>query len=92
MSSTCRRWCAKLFAKDVANPSTWTNANINIAGSLGSVFANNWTLEFMVYKDATNSATFSQTQQTLISIGDATDSTGGCGCIMICLKTGIASN
>ena len=23
---------AKLFAKDVANPSTWTNANINIAG------------------------------------------------------------
>ena len=31
----------------------------------------------MVYKDATNSATFSQTQQTLISIGDATDSTGG---------------
>ena len=69
---------AKLFAKDVANPSTWTNANINIAGSsLGSVFANNWTLEFMLYKDATNSATFSQTQQTLISIGDATDSTGG---------------
>ena len=34
-------------------------------------------LSLWFYKDATNGATFSQTQQTLISIGDATDSTGG---------------
>jgi len=68
----------KLFGRDVANPSNWTNANINISGaSLSNVFANNWTLEFMIYKDATNSATLSQTQQTLFSVGDATDSTGG---------------
>ena len=31
----------------------------------------------MLHKDATNSQTLSQTQQTLVAIGDATDATGG---------------
>ena len=37
-----------------------------------------WTIEFMLFKDAANNNnTHSQTQQTLIAIGDATLSTGG---------------
>ena len=69
---------AKFFAKDVANPSNWENAYLKFVGSnLGNTFANDWTLDFMIYKDATNSDTHSQTQHTLVAIGDATDATGG---------------
>lgn len=69
---------AKLFGKDVATPANWENAAIKFpAADLGTKLGDDWTIEFMLYKDATNSQTHSQTQQTLLSIGDATDATGG---------------
>ena len=69
---------AKLFGKDTANPSNWENAAIQLtAANLSTRLNNDWTLEFMLYKDATNSQTHSQTQQTLVAIGDAEDATGG---------------
>ena len=69
---------AKLLGEDVANPGTWENAAIKFeAADLGTKLNDDWTLEFMLYKDAANSQTQSQTQQTLVAIGDATVSTGG---------------
>jgi hypothetical protein len=69
---------AKLFGKDIASPSNWENAAIKFAAAdLGTKLNGDWTIEFMLYKDATNSDTHSQTQQTLLAIGDATDATGG---------------
>jgi len=69
---------AKLFGKDIATPANWENAAIQFtSASLGTKLSDDWTLEFMLYKDATNSQTHSQTQQTLVAIGDATDATGG---------------
>jgi hypothetical protein len=69
---------AKLFGKDVATPANWENAAIKFAAAdVGTKLGDDWTLEFMLYKDATNSQTHSQTQQTLVAIGDATDATGG---------------
>jgi len=69
---------AKLFGYDVATPLNWENAAVKIPGSdLGTKLDDNWTLEFMLYKDSANSNTHSQTQETLLSIGDATDLTGG---------------
>ena len=69
---------AKLFGKDVATPANWENAAIKFAAAdLGTKLNADWTIEFMLYKDATNSQTHSQTQQTLVAIGDATDATGG---------------
>ena len=69
---------AKFFGKDVAVPANWENAAIKFAAAdLGTKLNEDWTIEFMLYKDATNSDTHSQTQQTLLSIGDATDATGG---------------
>jgi len=69
---------AKLFGKDVATPANWENAAIKFAADdLGTKLGEDWTIEFMLYKDATNSQTHSQTQQTLVAIGDATDATGG---------------
>ena len=69
---------AKLFGKDVATPANWENAAIKFAAAdVGTKLGDDWTIEFMLYKDATNSQTHSQTQQTLLSIGDATDTTGG---------------
>ena len=69
---------AKLFGKDVAIPANWENAAIKFAAAnLGTKLNADWTIEFMLYKDATNSQTHSQTQQTLVAIGDATDATGG---------------
>ena len=69
---------AKIFARDVATPANWVNAYIQVPSSeLGSKLGDNWTLEFMLYHDATNSDTHSQTQQTLVSIGDAAEATGG---------------
>ncbi|AGN33923.1 structural protein [Synechococcus phage S-CAM8] len=69
---------AKLLAKDVGTPANWENSAIKFtAASLGTKLADNWTLEFMLYKDAANSQTHSQTEQTLFAIGDAADATGG---------------
>ena len=69
---------AKIFARDVATPANWVNAYIQVPSSeLGAKLGADWTLEFMLYHDATNSDTHSQTQQTLVSIGDAAEATGG---------------
>ena len=69
---------AKLFGYDVATPANWENAAIQFtAANLGTKLADSWTLEFTLHKDSTNSQTLSQTQQTLVAIGDATDTTGG---------------
>ena len=70
---------AQILGKDTVTPTTWVNSAIQINGSdLGTKMTNDWTIEFMLYKDAVgNNNTHSQTQQTLIAIGDATLSTGG---------------
>ena len=69
---------AKLFGKDVATPANWENAAVKILGTeLSGKLDEEWTLEFMLYHDSANSDTHGQTQQTLVSIGDATDTTGG---------------
>ena len=69
---------AKLFARDIATPANWENAYIQIpAADLGTKLSGDWTIEFMLYNDSANTDTHSQTQQTLIAIGDATDATGG---------------
>ena len=69
---------AKFFGKDIVTPANWENAAIKFAAAdLGTKLNEDWTIEFMLYKDATNSDTHSQTQQTLLAIGDATDATGG---------------
>jgi hypothetical protein len=61
-----------------ASPSTWENAAIKIpAATLGATLANDWTLEFMLYKNGSEYQSHSQTQYTLLNIGDATDATGG---------------
>ena len=65
-------------AYQTATPSTWENSNIKItAASLGTKLADDWTCEFMVYKNGSEYNDFSQTQVTLMAIGDATVSTGG---------------
>lgn len=69
---------AKFFGRDIATPANWENAVISInSDSILDRLGGDWTLEFMLYKDSTNTQTHSQTQQTLFAIGDATDSTGG---------------
>ena len=69
---------AKLFAYDIATPANWENAAVKFdAADLGTKLGDDWTLEFMLYKDSANTQTHSQTQQTLVSIGDATNATGG---------------
>ena len=61
-----------------ASPSTWENAAIKIpAASLGTNLNDSWTLEFMLYKNGSEYQSHSQTQYTLLNIGDATDATGG---------------
>ena len=61
-----------------ASPSTWENAAIKIpAASLGTILNDSWTLEFMLYKNGSEYQSHSQTQYTLLNIGDATDATGG---------------
>ena len=61
-----------------ASPSTWENAAIKIpAASLGTKLNDSWTLEFMLYKNGSEYQSHSQTQYTLLNIGDATDATGG---------------
>ena len=65
-------------AYQTASPSVWENANIKItAAQLGTKLNDDWTCEFMVYKNGSEYNTHSQTQVTLMAIGDATVSTGG---------------
>ena len=69
---------AYMPAYQTASPSTWENSAIKFtAASLGTKLANDWTLEFMLYKNGSEYNTHSQTQVSLINIGDATDATGG---------------
>ena len=69
---------AQFFGYDVAQPSNWENTNIKFtAAELGTKLAGDFTIEYMLYKDSSNSGTLSQTQETLFAIGDATDTTGG---------------
>ena len=68
----------KIFARDIATPANWENAYIEFTSAqLGAKLGADWTLEFMLYHDSANSDTHSQTEQTLVSIGDASDTTGG---------------
>ena len=68
----------KILGATTAAPSVWTNTNIKFAGTdLGQKLAGDWTLEFFIFKDATNSNVFSQPKETLFAIGDASVSTGG---------------
>ena len=61
-----------------ASPSVWENAAIKIpAANLGTILNDSWTLEFMLYKNGSEYQSHSQTQYTLLNIGDATDPTGG---------------
>ena len=58
--------------------SSWVNSAIRIdASDLGNTLADNWTLDFMIYKDATASQTLSQADQTICGIGTAQEGTGG---------------
>ena len=70
---------AKIYGYNPAGSnSSWVNGAIKIpAAQLEEKLGDDWTLEFMLYKDAANSQTLSQTQQTLVGIGDVTDATGG---------------
>ncbi len=69
---------AYLPGYQTASPSSWENANITIpAAQLGTKLNDDWTCEFMVYKNGSEYNDFSQTQVTLMAIGDATVSTGG---------------
>ena len=61
-----------------ASPSSWENSAIKIpAAQLGTKLADDWTCEFMLYKNGSEYNTHSQTQVTLMAIGDSTVSTGG---------------
>ena len=44
---------------------------------LGTKLDGDWTLEFMLYKNYTGNGTLSQTEHTLVAIGDASGATGG---------------
>ena len=70
---------AKIYGYQPAgSSSTWENSYLKVAGSdLGTVLADDWTLEFFVYKSASQSQTLSQNVQTLVGIGGARDATGG---------------
>ena len=61
-----------------ATPSVWENGAIKFpSADLGTKLNDDWTLEFMLYKNGSEYNDFSQTQVTLFAIGDATDATGG---------------
>ena len=69
---------AYMPAYQTASPSVWENSAIKFtAASLGTKLADDWTLEFMLYKNGSEYNTHSQSQVTLVNIGDATDATGG---------------
>ena len=68
----------KILGAQTSAPTVWTNTNIKFAAAdLGQKLAGDWTIEFFIFKDATNSNSFSQPKETLFAIGDATVSTGG---------------
>ncbi|AOV60911.1 virion structural protein [Synechococcus phage S-CAM22] len=65
-------------AATVSSVGDWVNGAIKVPGaSLGTKLSGDWTLEYMLYKDGSNYRSNSQTQYTLLNIGDATDATGG---------------
>ena len=56
---------------------SWTQANLAVDGTnLGTTLASDFTIEMMIYKDASTTSV-SPTQQSLIAIGDAEVATGG---------------
>ena len=62
----------------IGSTGDWANAAIKIPGTaLGTKLSEDWTLEFMLYKYYAGNGDYSQTEHTLLAIGDATDSTGG---------------
>jgi hypothetical protein len=67
----------KIYGYQPAGTNTvWENSYYRIPGTtLGAKLDGNWTLQFFVYKDGAQ--TLSQSQQTLIGIGSAQDTTGG---------------
>ena len=70
---------AKIYGYNPAGSNaTWVNSYLSLpSATLGTKLAGDWTLEFMVYKNATESQTLSQSAQTLCGIGGARDATGG---------------
>ena len=69
----------KILGYATGNPATWDNSYYKVPGtSLANKLDGDWTLQFFVYKDASNSQTLSQSVQTLVGIGGAPiDATGG---------------
>ena len=68
----------KILGYATGNPATWDNSYYKVPGtSLVNKLDGDWTLQFFVYKDASNSQTLSQSVQTLVGIGGARDATGG---------------
>ena len=68
----------KIFGYATGNNATWDNSYYKIPGStLAGTLDGDWTLQFFIYKDSTESQTLSQSVQTLVGIGGAQDSTGG---------------
>ena len=70
---------AKIYGYQPAgSSSTWENSYLKVSGTdLATTLANDWTLEFFIYKSASASQTLSQGAQTLMGIGGAQDATGG---------------
>ena len=70
---------AKIYGYDPSgNTATWVNAHQKVTGAqLGTKLDGDWTLEFMLYKNYTGNGTLSQTEHTLVAIGDASGATGG---------------
>ena len=70
---------AKIYGYNPAGSnSTWVNSYLSVTNTqLGTKLGDNWTLEFFIYKNASESQTLSQGFQTLVGIGGAQDATGG---------------
>ena len=68
----------KILGAQTASPTSWVNTNIKFtAAELGTKLAGDFTLEFFIFKDSTNTNKFSQPKETLCAIGDGTTATGG---------------
>ena len=70
----------KIYGFQTGQSTTFENSAAKIAGtSLGTSLAGDFTIDFLIYKDDDNgkAETLSADQQTLLSIGDASDATGG---------------
>ena len=68
----------KILGYQQGNNATWNNSylqatNTDTRGKLSG----DWTLEFMLFKDSTETNTLSQSYQTLVGIGGAQDADGG---------------